>query len=103
MKGQRLKMGILGGIAAFLITAVAGCSALTGGNRVDCNVVKLQSEAGRSSAEIASALSVSEADVDSCHPSGPANYDTGGGGGAGDQTAPSGDQTAPPSEAPPAQ
>ena len=48
---------------------------------VDCNVVKLQSEAGRSTGEIASALGVSEADVQSCHAPGPEAVEQGGGAG----------------------
>jgi len=59
------------GIAAVLGTlgmagAMAGCSSMSS-NHVDCNVVKLQSEAGRSDSEIASALGASVSDVAACH------------------------------------
>jgi hypothetical protein len=36
-------------------------------DHVDCNVVKLQAESGRSDAEIASAVGASPADVAKCH------------------------------------
>ena len=36
-------------------------------DHVDCNVVKLQPQSGRSDAEIASAIGGSEADVAKCH------------------------------------
>lgn len=51
---------------ALLAGGIAGCSSLSG-SHVDCNVVKLQAESGRSDAEIASALGTSESDVASCH------------------------------------
>lgn len=87
------KMGLLTGVGAFcLATALGGCSSMVG-SRVDCNVVKLQKESGRSNAEIASALGVSEGDVDSCHATGASDYGMpsemgagaeGGGGGGGE-------------------
>ncbi len=45
---------------------MGGCSSLSS-NHIDCNVVRLQSQAGRSDSEIASALGASVADVASCH------------------------------------
>jgi hypothetical protein len=67
---RRGRMGILSGATALLLaTAMAGCSSL-GGSHIDCNVVKLQSQSGRSNSEIASALGVSEADVAKCPPAG---------------------------------
>jgi hypothetical protein len=92
------KMGLLTGVGAFcLATALGGCSSMVG-SRVDCNVVKLQKESGRSNAEIASALGVSEGDVDSCHTSGASDYgmpsemgsgaEGGGGGEAGGSASP---------------
>lgn len=75
----------IGTFAAAFITAatLAGCGAAgsMGGSHIDCNVVKLQSEAGRSAGEIASALGVSEADVQSCHAPGPEALEQGGGAG----------------------
>jgi uncharacterized membrane protein YgcG len=57
--------------ALILAGGIVGCSSLSNNNgHVDCNVVKLQSQAGRSNNEIASALGVSESDVSSCHPPG---------------------------------
>lgn len=69
------KMGLVAGIGAVIAAAAAiGCASLSSANgHVDCNVVKLQSEAGRSNAEIASALGVTEADVASCHAAGPSD------------------------------
>lgn len=70
--------------AAFVFaTALAGCGGMgaMGGSHVDCNVVKLQSEAGRSPGEIASALGISEAEVQSCHAPGPEALEQGGGAG----------------------
>lgn len=67
---RRGRMGILIGTGTFIVaTALAGCSSL-GGSHVDCNVVKLQSQSGRSNAEIASALGISEDDVAKCPPAG---------------------------------
>ncbi len=67
MLGLKRSGTLLG--ALMLIAGVAGCGSINT-NRVDCNVVKLQSEAGRSNAEIASALGVSQEEVASCHPPG---------------------------------
>ena len=64
---ERGKLGILVAFGAFLVAgALSGCSSLSS-NHVDCNVVKLQQEAGRSDSEIASALGASVADVATCH------------------------------------
>jgi hypothetical protein len=81
------KLGLVSGAGAFcLALALGGCGSI-GGSHVDCNVVKLQKESGRSNAEIASALGISEGDVDSCHVSGASDYgvpaEMGGAGGAG--------------------
>ncbi len=64
---SRSGVAILGAVA--LAGGIAGCGSINT-NRVDCNVVKLQSEAGRSNTEIASALGVNVSDVESCHPPG---------------------------------
>jgi hypothetical protein len=65
MLGRR-KLGILAAFGALAVAgAIAGCSSISA-NHVDCNVVKLQQGAGRSDAEIASALNASAADVASC-------------------------------------
>jgi hypothetical protein len=64
---NRSGVAVLG--ALILAGSAAGCGSINT-NRVDCNVVKLQSEAGRSNAEIASALGVSQDEVASCHPPG---------------------------------
>jgi hypothetical protein len=67
---RRGRTGILIGAGALLLAAVfGGCSSL-GGSHIDCNIVKLQSQSGRSNAEIASALGVSESDVAKCPPAG---------------------------------
>jgi hypothetical protein len=61
------KLTIAAALATLAIAGgLSGCSSLTG-NHVDCNVVKLQSESGRSDTEIASAINASPADVASCH------------------------------------
>lgn len=73
-------MGIVIGTGVFLFaTAFAGCAGM-GGSHVDCNVVKLQSQSGRSNSEIASALGVSEADVAKCPPAGAVTGSEGAGG-----------------------
>jgi len=77
-------MGILIGTGAFLLAAAfAGCSSLSGlgGSHIDCNIVRLQSQSGRSNAEIASALGVSESDVAACPAAGPVTGAEGGGSG----------------------
>lgn len=77
---RRGRMGIVIGAGAFaLATAVAGCSGL-GGSHIDCNVVKLQSQSGRSSSEIASALGVSEDEVNKCPAAGAVTGSEGSGG-----------------------
>ena len=63
---RRGRMAVFMGAGAMVLaTAFAGCASM-GGSHIDCNIVKLQSQSGRSSAEIASALGVSESDVDKC-------------------------------------
>jgi hypothetical protein len=56
------------GIAALLIVVggISGCSSIST-NHVDCNVVKLQQQSGRSDSEIASAVGGSVEDVAKCH------------------------------------
>jgi len=61
------KLGIAAALGTLLLAGgVSGCSSMSS-DHVDCNVVKLQSESGRSDAEIASAVGGSEADVAKCH------------------------------------
>jgi hypothetical protein len=61
------KLGMAAALGALLLAGgVSGCSSIST-DHVDCNVVKLQQQSGRSDAEIASALSASEADVAKCH------------------------------------
>jgi hypothetical protein len=60
------KLGIATALGMLLVAGVSGCSAMST-DHVDCNVVKLQAESGRSDAEIASAIGASEADVAKCH------------------------------------
>jgi len=63
----RRKVPIVMTLGALLLAgALGGCSSMSS-NHVDCNVVKLQSEAGRSDSEIASALGASVSDVAACH------------------------------------
>ena len=59
------KLGIAAAIGALILAGASGCSTST--DHVDCNVVKLQQQSGRSDAEIASATGGSEADVAKCH------------------------------------
>src|ERR1700722_9596336 len=69
---RRGRMGILIGTGAFIFATaltLTGCASLTG-SHIDCNVVKLQSQSGRSNSEIASALGVSEDEVAKCPPAG---------------------------------
>jgi hypothetical protein len=53
------------GAAAATTIAIAGCG-LVPTSRADCNVVRLQREAGRSDSDIAVALGVSEGDISAC-------------------------------------
>jgi hypothetical protein len=78
---RRGRMAVFMGAGAMVLaTAFAGCASM-GGSHIDCNIVKLQSQSGRSSAEIASALGVSESDVDKCPAAGPVTGAEGSGGG----------------------
>jgi hypothetical protein len=72
------KLGIAAAIGATIIAGgLSGCSSMTT-DHVDCNVVKLQAESGRSDAEIASAVGGSVADVEKCHgPEKSGNKDSG--------------------------
>ena len=70
---RRGRMGIVIATGAVLLaTAFAACSSLSGmgGSHIDCNIVKLQSQSGRSNAEIASALGANVDDVAKCPPAG---------------------------------
>ena len=59
-------MGIVATMGGFVLACeLAGCGSIST-NRADCNAVRLQTEAGRSDAEIASALGVPESDVTDC-------------------------------------
>ncbi|HXM88801.1 MAG TPA: hypothetical protein VN865_04495 [Candidatus Acidoferrales bacterium] len=61
------KLGIAAALGTLLLAGgISGCSSMST-DHVDCNVVKLQQQSGRSDAEIASAISASEADVAKCH------------------------------------
>ncbi|WP_333646012.1 hypothetical protein [Candidatus Binatus sp.] len=61
------KLGMAAALGTLLIAGgMAGCSSLST-DHVDCNVVKLQTESGRSDAEIASAIGASVKDVAKCH------------------------------------
>ena len=79
MLGTCRKLGIAAAMGALVMAgAFTGCSSISS-NHVDCNVVRLQSESGRSDAEIASALGVSVADVATCHgPEKSGNKESGG-------------------------
>jgi len=61
------KLGIAAAFGTLILAGgISGCSSMST-DHVDCNVVKLQQESGRSDAEIASAVGGSEADVAKCH------------------------------------
>ena len=65
------KLGMAAALGALLLAGgMSGCSSIST-DHVDCNVVKLQTESGRSDAEIASAIGGSVKDVAACH--GPEN------------------------------
>ncbi len=61
------KLGMAAALGTLLLAGgISGCSSMST-DHVDCNVVKLQQQSGRSDAEIASAIGGSEADVAKCH------------------------------------
>jgi hypothetical protein len=60
------KLAIAAALGTLLLAGLSGCSSMSS-DHVDCNVVKLQQQSGRSDAEIASAIGASEADVAKCH------------------------------------
>jgi hypothetical protein len=60
------KLAMAATLGTLIVAGVSGCSSMST-NHVDCNVVKLQQQSGRSDAEIASAVGGSEADVAKCH------------------------------------
>jgi hypothetical protein len=60
------KLGMAAALGALLLASgMSGCSSIST-DHVDCNVVKLQTESGRSDAEIASAIGGSVKDVAAC-------------------------------------
>jgi hypothetical protein len=61
---SRLGIAALGTL--LLAGAMSGCGSLSS-DHVDCNVVKLQTESGRSDSEIAGAIGASMNDVAKCH------------------------------------
>ncbi|MFZ2063785.1 MAG: hypothetical protein WAU82_22455 [Candidatus Binatus sp.] len=62
------RMGIAAALGTLILAGgISGCSSMMSTDHVDCNVVKLQQQSGRSDAEIASAIGASEADVAKCH------------------------------------
>lgn len=80
MIDRRGRTGIcIGAGAVLLAIAFGGCAGM-GGSHIDCTIVKLQSQSGRSNSEIASALGVSEADVAKCPPAGAVTGAEGSGG-----------------------
>ncbi len=61
------KLGMAATLGTLLLAgAMSGCGSISS-DHVDCNVVKLQTESGRSDAEIASAIGGSVKDVEKCH------------------------------------
>jgi hypothetical protein len=60
------KLSMAAALGTLLLGGVSGCSSMST-DHVDCNVVKLQQQSGRSDAEIASAVGGTEADVAKCH------------------------------------
>jgi hypothetical protein len=61
------KLGIAAAFGTLMIAGgLSGCSSISS-DHVDCNIVRLQSESGRSDAEIASAIGGSVDDVAKCH------------------------------------
>jgi hypothetical protein len=60
------KLAIAAALGGLIVAGVSGCGSMST-DHVDCNVVKLQQQSGRSDTEIASAIGASEADVAKCH------------------------------------
>ena len=62
------RLGIAGVLGTVILAGgISGCGSMMSSDHVDCNVVKLQQQSGRTDAEIASAVGGSEADVAKCH------------------------------------
>ena len=61
------KLGMAAALGTLLLAGgISGCSSMST-DHVDCNVVKLQAQSGRSDSEIASAVGASVEDVAKCH------------------------------------
>jgi hypothetical protein len=61
------RLGIAAALGTLILAGgISGCSSMST-DHVDCNVVKLQQQSGRTDSEIASAVGASEADVAKCH------------------------------------
>jgi hypothetical protein len=61
------RLGMAAALGTLLLAgAMSGCGSIST-DHVDCNVVKLQTESGRTDSEIASAIGGSVNDVAKCH------------------------------------
>lgn len=61
------RLGMAAALGTLLLAGgMSGCGSIST-DHVDCNVVKLQAESGRTDAEIASAIGGSVNDVAKCH------------------------------------
>jgi hypothetical protein len=62
------RLGITAALGTLILAGgISSCSSMMSTDHVDCNVVKLQQQSGRSDAEIATAVGGTEADVAKCH------------------------------------
>ncbi len=88
MTDRLLKSNLTYTLGALIISiALPGCAGMALPSRADCNVVRLQTQAGRSESEIASALGVTAAEVQGCASMASAKGATSGGGGSSDTSA----------------
>ncbi|HUA35445.1 MAG TPA: hypothetical protein VMA09_17685 [Candidatus Binataceae bacterium] len=79
MTGTLRKLAIGAAVGTTILAgAISGCSSLNQ-SHIDCNVVRLQTDAGRSDDEIASAIGASVSDVKACHGSETSGNKTSGG------------------------
>ena len=61
------RLGMAAALGTLLLAGgMSGCGSISS-DHVDCNVVKLQTESGRTDSEIASAIGGSVKDVAKCH------------------------------------
>ena len=61
-------LGVATALGVLMLAGVSGCSMFSNTNApIDCNIVKLQSDGGKTDAQIATDIGAKESEVAACH------------------------------------